>query len=154
MTKKTKDQKRHDEKLLALTVSKTHARAFEIVQEFNQSFFLNDCDINEIPVGIVCQMLNTDDSEIKQARQRRAQEFVGDQWEENVTPLSVYLWTQSGTKAHRNYTKKAPWETLALFLWFDQNAKNSKNIKSRYYHRERARSSAKSVPRLLLRDKR
>jgi hypothetical protein len=42
-------------------------------------------------VGIICQMLNTDDFVIKQARQRRAQEFVGDQWEENVTPLSVYL---------------------------------------------------------------
>lgn len=91
MTKKTKDQKRHDEKLLALAVSKTHQSAFEIVQEFNRSFFLNDCDINNIPVGIICQMLNTDDFVIKQARQRRAQEFVGDQWEENVTPLSVYL---------------------------------------------------------------
>jgi hypothetical protein len=91
MTKKTKDQRHHDEKLLALAVSKTHQRAFEIVQEFNRSFFLNDCDINNISVGIICQMLNTDDFVIKQARQRRAQEFVGDQWEENVTPLSVYL---------------------------------------------------------------
>ncbi len=89
-TEKTKDQKRHDDKMLAFALSRAHASAFEVVMEFQEYYQMNECDITAIPSGVVSQIMGIHDCEINRAHNRKAQKYVGEKWEEDTTPLSAY----------------------------------------------------------------
>ena len=89
-TEKTKDQKRHDDKMLAFALSRAHTSAFEVVMEFQEYYQMTECDITAIPSGVVSQLMGIHDCEINRAHKRKAQKYVGEQWEEDTTPLSAY----------------------------------------------------------------
>ena len=89
-TEKTKDQKRHDDKMLVFALSRAHTRAFEAVKEFQEYYQMNECDITAIPSGVVSQIMGIHDCEIDRAHNRKAQKYVGEQWEQDTTPLSAY----------------------------------------------------------------
>ena len=89
-TEKTKDQKRHDDKMLAFALSRAHTSAFEAVMEFQEFYQMTECDIFSIPSGVVSQIMGINDCEINSYRNMKAQKYVGEQWEEDTTPLSAY----------------------------------------------------------------
>ncbi len=89
-TEKTQDQKRHDDKMLAFALSRAHTSAFEVVMEFKEYYQMNECDITAIPSGVVSQIMGIHDCEINRAHSRKAQKYVGEQWEQDTTPLSAY----------------------------------------------------------------
>jgi hypothetical protein len=89
-TEKTKDQKRHDNKMIAFAVSRAHSRAFNLLLEFKEDYYMSECDITSISSGIISKIMGTNDFEITRARNRKAQKYVGEQWEEDTTPLSAY----------------------------------------------------------------
>ena len=89
-TEKTKDQKHHDDKMLAFALSRAHTSAFEVVMEFKEYYQMNECDITAIPSGVVSQIMGIHDCEINSYRNRKAQKYVGEQWDEDTTPLSAY----------------------------------------------------------------
>lgn len=89
-TEKTKDQKRHDDKMLAFALSRAHTSAFDAVMEFQEYYQMTECDITSIPSGVVSQIMGINDCEINSYRNRKAQKYVGEQWEEDTTPLSAY----------------------------------------------------------------
>ena len=92
-TEKTKDQKRHDDKMLASALSRAHTRAFEAAMEFQEYYQVNECDITAIPPDgsiDITQIMGTHEREIDRSHSRKAQKYVGEQWEEDTTPLSAY----------------------------------------------------------------
>ena len=88
--KKTEAQKSADRLNLADAIDSAHERAFDVVQEFREYYTMCDCDIEAIPTGIISRMMASTGFEIRRAEERYEQEYVGEQWSEDTTPLSVY----------------------------------------------------------------
>lgn len=88
--KKTKEQKKQDNRELAFALSEAHRAAFEAVQEFREYYTMYDCEIGMIPTGVISQIMAIHDCRIRRAQVRKAQTYVGEQWSEDTTPASVY----------------------------------------------------------------
>jgi len=88
--KKTKAQKKQDNRELAFALSESHRASFEAVQEFSEYYTMYECDITMIPAGVISQIMAINDFRIRRAQVRKAQPYVGETWQEDTTPLSVY----------------------------------------------------------------
>lgn len=88
--KKTKAQKKKDNRELVFALSEAHRAAFEAVQEFREYYTMYECEIGMIPAGVISQIMAINDFRIRRAHDRKAQPYVGEQWSEDTTPSSVY----------------------------------------------------------------
>lgn len=88
--KKTKAQKKQDNRELAAALSEAHHAAFEAVQEFRDYYTMYECDIARVPSGVISQIMAIHDCQIRLAQVRKAQPYTGETWQEDTTPLSVY----------------------------------------------------------------
>jgi len=86
---KTAQERAKDRKAIRDLTKKLHADAFELVEEFKGEWHAS-YDINQITVGLVSKMLNSDSHTLDRLKLRATQEFVGDEFEENTTWKGFY----------------------------------------------------------------